>query len=155
MAQPDRDHVAVLAEDASPVVFDLSGRSIPAVDPNLMARLGPVGQPELLALAATGDAAPAETCAALVAEDVLHRSDSPTGRRTAIETANGVTVYDRESCLPVLRLATRTTGSGPMLVSDDLLWAPLPGEVSIFPLSIPSQTALESLHSRRAAWSGR
>lgn len=154
LAQPDKDHVAVLAEDAPPVLFDLEGRSVAEVDPDLMARLGPVGQPELLALAATGDAAPVETCGALTAEGVVHRSDSPTGRRSAIETAEGVAVYDRESCLPVLRLTTRTTGAGPMLVSDDLLWAPLPGEVSIFPLGIPLKTALESLHSRNPAKSG-
>ena len=70
------------------------------------------------------------------------------GARTAIETMAGLAVYDRTTCLPLVRLATRTVGSGPMLVSEDLLWAPLPGEVAVFPLTVPAAEALESLHAR-------
>jgi hypothetical protein len=42
----------------------------------------------------------------------------------------------------------RTIGSGPLLVSDDLLWTPFPGEISVFPLTIPPAEALASLHAR-------
>lgn len=151
LAQPDRDHVAALVTGAPPSIFDLSGRPLKTVDATLLARIQPVDQPRLLALAATGGAVAAENCAPLVAADVIHRSDSPSGRRAAIETADGLAVYDRATCLPVARFETRTTGSGPMLVSDDLLWAPLPGEISVFPLSIAPGDALASLHARALA----
>ena len=59
-------------------------------------------------------------------------------------------VYDKATCLPVMRLPARTTGDGPLMVSDDLLWAPLPGEVSVFPLTVPPAEALASLHARAA-----
>ena len=152
LAQPDKDHVAVLIDGGASVVFDLSGDPATEIDPALLARIRPAEQSPLLALAATGPAAPEETCAPLIAANVIHRSDSPSGRRAAIETADGLAVYDRATCLPVMRMATRTAGSGPMLVSDDFLWAPTPGEVMVFPLSVPPAAALASLHSRAAAF---
>ncbi len=153
LAQPDDDHVAVLAKDAQPRFFDLVGRLTEVSDRNLIARVQPGNQPELLILTAlTAPGAPAlvEECEALGAPEVIHRSDSPSGHTSAIETPKGVAVYDTATCLPVMRLASRTVGNGPLMVSDDLLWAPLPGEISVFPLAVPPAEALASLHTRAA-----
>lgn len=150
LAQADADHIAVLGADPTraPSFFDALGRLTEDVDPTLIARVHLGDAPQLLALSAVGATAPAETCAALTGPDVIHRSDSPDGARTAVETAEGLAVYDRATCLPLIRLATRTVGSGPLMVSEDLLWAPLPGEVAVFPLTAPPAEALESLHAR-------
>ncbi len=150
LAQADADHIAVLGADANrpPRFFDPLGRLTELVDPTLIARVQPGDAPQLLALNAIGAVSAVETCAAFSGSEVIHRSDSPTGARTAIETAAGLTVYDRDTCLPLLRLATRTDGSGPLQVSDELLWAALPGEVAVFPLTVPAAEALESLHAR-------
>lgn len=155
LAQADADHIAVISPAGAPSFFDPLGRLTMSVDPALIARVQPGNAPQLLALNATAlniiDApGPAETCAALVGPEVIHCSDSPSGARTAIETEAGLAVYDRATCLPLVRFATRTVGSGPLLVSEDLLWAPLPGEVAVFPLTVPAAEALESLHARAA-----
>lgn len=150
LMQADADHIAVIGPSGAASFFDPLGRLTEAVDPGLIARAHPGDAPQLLALNAIGAPAPPETCAVLEAADVIHRSDSPTGARTAIETTAGLAVYDRATCLPLIRLATRTVGSGPLLVSEDLLWAPLPGEVVVFPLPVPAAEALESLHARTA-----
>ncbi len=154
LAQADADHIAILSAEGAPSFFDPLGRLTEAVDPAVIARVQPSDAPQLLALNAVGAPEAAETCAALSGPDVIHRSDSPSGARTAIETAAGLAVFDRATCLPLVRLTTRTVGSGPLLVSEDLLWAPLPGEVAVFPLTVPAAEALESLHARAARLEG-
>lgn len=155
LARADADHIAVLGESGPPSFFDPFGRLTEVLDPTLVARVQPGDTPQLLALTAIGASSPEDTCEAFDALDVIHRSDSPSGDRTAIETSDGLTIFDRATCLPLMRLTTQTVGSGPLLVSEDLLWAPLPGEVSVFPLTIPAAEALDSLHARVAHQEGR
>ncbi len=162
LIQADADHIAVLGANGEPEdrlhraprFFDPLGRLTEAVDPALIAQVQPGDAPQLLALNTIVAPDVGETCAALAGPDVIHRSDSPSGARTAIETAAGLTVYDRATCLPLARLATRTVGSGPLLVSEDLLWASVPGEIAVFPLTAPADEALESLHARSGMGSG-
>lgn len=150
LTQADADHIAVLGGHGPPSFFDPLGRLTEAVDPTLVARVQPGDAPQLLALNIIGGSNEGEACPAIAGSDVIHRSDSPSGARIAIETATGLAVYDRSTCLPLIRLATSTVGSGPLMVSEDLLWAPLPGEVVVFPLTVPKAEALESLHARAA-----
>ena len=148
LAQADDDHIAVLTDGAAPRFFDPIGRLTNAADPTLIARVQPNDGPELLILSATGAAAKGEPCEALSAPDAIHSSDSPSGRRAVVETIEGNTVFDKATCLPLIRMDARTIGSGPLLVSDELLWAPFPGEISVFPLTIPAAEALAGLHAR-------